>query len=470
MAASVLVSGVQAFSVDAFLPSGAEPGRFVVDAEPTANFPQFATFTFYEQSTTLSFPNCRLVGTPKVTSRGARAVYEDERWKLKQAIMPASFNVRGANGAVHTDTEKTVTELWATIAAASGLGITVVTSPDTKPASDWAGRDAGKAAAQLLERTVSTLMYDATAGVWNVNKQGSGTAPDFSLRLFREVTAIKPETINVKSSPNLYVAKVACTAKLVNSSGSLVDFGAGTAEAIDLWSGFAAAAADDRETYQASALRVWEPQSTTYPEAIGASDMLFEKHRLLNLCPSCSELIAVTPQAIAAAMRFGASVFRNSATEGTSDIGSKVVDGRYILCDKPVLVPDVNADISTSLNFAIAYAWNDGGELKRQVETRNITGGSGTLDIDANWITFAYSDLSSMPLTQTDPEAELEAVADSFATAFSQSAYCVRLPSIVDYQPSGQTGAVRIVCSMYPTRKAETNIALNYRPKSGVNL
>ena len=470
MAASVLVSGVQAFAVDGFLPSGSEPGRFVVDAEPTSNFPQFTTITFSEVGTTLSFPNCRLVGTPKVTRRGARAVYEDERWKLRQATMTASFNVRGANGAIHAATEKTVTELWAEIAAASGLTISVETSPTTKPASSWAGLSADHAAKQLLERTVSTLFYDAANGTWKVFRRGVGSLPDLSPRVFREVTATKPATLNVYSSPNLYVAKVSCTAKLMDNAGSLVDFDAGTAEAVDIWGGFSGASATHREHYIASAMRVWEPVSTAYPEAINASDMLFANHRLLSLCPSSGEMIAVSPQAIAPSMRYGASAFRTSVTDGSSDIGSRVIDGKYILCDSPVLVPNADGDIRTTLDFAIAYAWKETGKLKRQLETRAIAGGSGEVDIYADWVTFSYSDLSTMPLTQTDPEAELDSLADSFSTAYSQDAYCVRLPSIVNYSPSGQTGAVRLMCSMYPARRAETNIALNYQPKSGVNL
>jgi hypothetical protein len=281
----------------------------------------------------------------------------------------------------------------------------------------------------------------------------------------------KPATLNLYTSPNLYVGKVSCDAKLCGPNGEIQDFGADTAQAVDYWSGFHSSAATARESYQASAFRIWEPQETDYPEAdIPASDLLMQPSRLLTLCPSASKIIAIGPQAFSTKMTYGANMMLTTANEGRSDISGELVDNRLIFLDRPLFVPDSNNDLKTTLDFVLAYGWKDAGELERTLFTSAISGGTGTQTLYVDWITVAQSNIANSPIDSADAEDQLDEYGAAIVTAYSSVPQYVRLPAIVNFAPTGQVGAVRLIAAMYPSRNSETAIAFNYSPQSGLAL
>ncbi len=180
----------------------------------------------------------------------------------------------------------------------------------------------------------------------------------------------------------------------------------------------------------------------------------------------------VSPQAVDDRMSYFPSVYRTGGSDGKSDIPATMADGRRIVTERPVIVPDSSGDVATELDFICAfYVVESSGELRRESKQVAVSGGTGSqLVVQADWIRVADSDVANSPVSDTDAVATLTTVASLLQARESAQPQHVRVSKVADVGATGQVGGIRYRVQMYPERMAETSIAVNFVPSGSIGL
>lgn len=213
-----------------------------------------------------------------------RYVFADDRHVFSAVRMPRSFNQYDSEGQLDPSSSRTINQLWAEIASATGANITVVSTPPAfNPPAPWAGKTATQCANSLLELTGSRMLYNPTTTSLVVDWAGNGTALNLDGRMRRQLPSVVWNNLEVYSSPILFDGPVSCNAVWVNDDGDLESMASleGDEAIRHAFVGFPEV--DDkrrRNRLVQSAFRIWKPATVSHPETLGhPADLELASHR-----------------------------------------------------------------------------------------------------------------------------------------------------------------------------------------------
>ena len=439
------------------------PGRCMVETTVTSStniteIPRLTTLQITTDTFTGQWQDMRVIKTARVRYGKMRLVLEDSRWKFWETTMNQNFNDRTSLGAVLTSTQKTVSELLAELATATGLTITTGTLPSFYPPAKWAGRNAGECLGELLRNTGCRMVYNPILSEYKVSSASTGPAPDATRRIFRPAPANKFKELVVRSRPVLYEDTIACTAKEINTT-------TGATQVLST----STLPASLTEDYGQTRFRLWEPDSVTHPAAYSNSDVLyFDKRAKAHLFDPENPLYE-------RARIVRDSFVRHPVHQPMGRQEGPIVrlievtgGGKAFLTDHPVLMTDGTGALLKTCDLVTSYHVIDTGELKRESVTVPLAGSTGTKTIDVDWIKPVDSTLPDMtgPVWSTLHSE----VAEALANFYRGDTGTIIAPTPFDLSGSGQVGAVKYEMRVGTRTRVYFTVSVNFTPGSQGDL
>lgn len=450
---------------DVFQGSRSDAGRIVVDtavvgAANLTTAPFQTSLTIVSRSTTLQWNDIRIIRGPRQHGRFLRTVFEDSRWKLRDVTLGENYNVRDCQGNLYSASEKSVSDLVGILASASGLTISVASSPSYKPLADWRGKRGDVAMEELLERTGCRLVYNPVSGQYVFNVRGTGSIPDLGERTYRQPPATVAKDFVLWTAPITYEKKFQCTAKVFDQNNALETV-TSPEDVFTNWSGVGDARKKSR--YQHGALRLWMPSDTNVmllgrralSVAHGDDDItyaaaVFTEPSLASL-PKATALIQPSP-------------FSNDALSVTGG-------GKLFQCQQPRVEVDSSGNVKTTAEILSAYYTLSGGKPVRSSKTIEISpSGVGNVEVYQDWIRPVSSTESDV--SNVEWNSLRDAVAANLHQGFSAQGQHVEVAYIAPHGGAGVIGGTRWTGKVFPATQvmARTAFALNFEPTDWRNF
>jgi hypothetical protein len=436
--------------VNVFQGCGATPGRLVVDTTVSAgavtNWADVTSLVVSNGTITHTWNDIRAVKAPRVRKGYMRTVFEDSRWKLREATLGTDYNLRDGLGNLIDGTEKTVTELIAILAAASGLTIEAGTTiPTFQPTCYWRGLTAQQALKWLLDYGVCRCLYNPFEDKCKIWAAGAGSLPDVSKRLYRPGPDRGIGEVVAQSAPIIYEGRFSATAVVDNAAGELENLsnydGDGYFDEF-----FDHEGTDDiRSRLIASAFRLWKIDDTTDKEIL--------PHRALPLLPEGYASAKVIRDSLQSQMRQ-----HPLHVAGSHRLNSGIV----FVSDDPVL-DSVGGSLKTTAQVLVGYHSLDSDKRERLEESRAIGSGDSIRNFRFSWIRPIES--SETDIGTQVWETVLSDVADALETKYSNPTSTVVLPGWPAITESGRVGAAQYLFSTYPRVQALTRVAFDFDPQ-----
>jgi hypothetical protein len=450
---------------DIFQGCRSEPGKIVVDtlsagATNLTSAPFQTSLSVTARSNTLQWSNIRIVRGPRQNGRYIRTVFEDSRWKLRDVTLGENYNVRDCQGRLYSAQEKTVSELVGILASASGLTISVASSPSYKPLADWRGKCGDVAMEELLERTGCRLIYNPVSQQYVFSLRGSGSLPDLGERTYRQPPATVAKDFVLWTAPITYEKKFQCTAKVFDQNNALETV-ASPEDVFTNWSGIGDARKKSR--YQHGALRLWMPSDSNVmllgrralSVAHGDDDItyaaaVFTEPSLASL-PKATALIQPSP-------------FSNDALSVTGG-------GKLFQCQQPRVEVDGSGNVKTTAEILSAYYTLSGGKPVRSSKTIEISpSGVGNVEVYHDWIRPISS--TEADVSNVEWDSLRDAVAANIHAGFSAQGQHVEMAFISPHGGAGVIGGARWTGKVFPMTQvmARTAFAINFEPTEWRNF
>lgn len=442
--------------VDVMQASGSVPGRVVVDTliEGSANLsavPLLTTLTITNGASTLSWPGLRIVRSPRQYGAFMRTVLEDSRWVMRDVTLGLNCNQRDSDGNLYPASSKTIADLVAILAAASGLSLTTGTLPAYRPLADWRGKTVAEAMDQLLERTGCRLAYNPVSEEYVVSLGSAGSSPDLTGRTYRPIPDSRPATITLLTAPITYEKKFQCAAVVQNESGDLVAL-TDPEGIFDNFTDTVDATAKSREIH--GALRLWRPSD---------ANVSLLGRRALSIGPGDSEPVycsaAFTDPVFASVPGYTHLV---QPTESRPDALSVAFGGTCFQSTHPRVMAKSDGEIDLEAEVLAAYHSISSNGLVRSSKVEATGGIAGNLFLKHDWIKPVDSTESDVDGTEWLSLRDL--VAAAVATKHSLAPQHVEVSDIVPHSAPGQLGAVRYTLKVGPQAEARTAFGFNFIP------
>jgi hypothetical protein len=453
-------------AVDIFQGSSTEPGKIVVDTvvyglNEIDEIPRETNLTIYARNYTGSFPKLRLCKKPRIYGGKMRTVWEDQRYKLRDATLAQNYNERDCNGTVFPPTEKSISELVAAIAAATGMTIVASSLPPFKPLAAWRGKRADKAMRELLDIAGLRMVYDPEESLFRVSKAGSGSVSSLfaNERRFRPGPEAKIRKVIVKSAPRTFEERFTATAVVLNGDNEIETVDA-SENIFSNFSNIDGFEPTKRSRYIQTAMKLWQVDAS--------EDKCLLGRRALSVMPGDDDQtyagariirpeLADVPQYVPLVQQVGFEPSPLGLTGG----------GKLFACEHPYIEVDGGV-IKTTATVLCAFYEIEDGKFKRDEVTREVNPlGETDLDFTLDWI---------RPFESTEDDIDGSSwstlhgeVADAIAARYSEPPQHVTVATLVPHGGVGQIGAVRYMLNL-EERKLETSIALNFEPKDSRGL
>lgn len=457
---ATLVDWPEVTCFDIMQGSGATPGRIVVDTLSAGSTnlsfcPFLTTLSVTARSVPMAWSNIKVVRSPRQNGRFIRTVFEDSRWKLKDVTLGASYNQRDCQGVLYPETEATVAQLVAVLAAASGLTINVVSSPSYKPLADWRGMRGDEAMAQLLDRSGCRLVYNPANQTYTFGLRGTGSLPTLTERTYRQPPGTVAKYFVLATAPITYEKKFQCTAKVWNES-NVLETVSNPEDVFENWSGIANAR--KRSRYQHGALRLWQPAD---------ENVVLLGRRALSVAPGDDDVT------------YAAAVFTEptladlpkatALIQPENEALSVTAGGRLFQCQQPRVAVDSSGNVKTDAEILSAYHATSGGALVRSTQTIEIApSGVGNVVVFADWIRPVSSTESDVSNVEWD--ALRDSVALSLHSGFTSQSQHVEVSYVAPTGGSPLIGGVRWTGKVFPHTEARTAFAINFEPSDFRNF
>jgi hypothetical protein len=379
-----------------------------------------------------------------------RLVFEDSRWKLREARLDRHYNIRTSLGNVLSYTGKTIAELADIVATATGLDIDTGTLPSIQPGAAWTDLPADKAMTRLLRDTGCRLVYNPVTGYYRISQAATGPLPSLNPRVYRPGPPSNLRNITIQTAPIMYESRMTVNACTINrATGDLNPLGS----PIHL-------ATTPNDTEKQTILRLWSPFDDTkvllpFRPKSHVHDPLhlaYERGRIIRDAwePAPYHKFFVLPAdtdfAKALPMTHGGQVF---------------------VTDHPVLMTDSGGELLDQATLLTGYLQRDAsGNLQRSSTTVTINPAAlSTITETIDWLRPVSS--SEVDMTGSVWSSLLTSVANAIAAKHQADAQTVRQILPQDFQGSGQIGAVAYRLSSKIDRPyIYTDLALNFIPGS----
>lgn len=455
-------------------PSGASPGRIVVDCamHPIVDAAQPCPI-----ESTLRINARNFVGQWKVIAidgprpvAGSRSIrrfiFQDYRHKLASVVINKSFNSRDAMGNIDPATEKTITQLWTELADKTELTITTQTVPNFKPPANWAGKSAMHCAAELLAMTGCRMVYDPIGAKFVINAANAGVMPSINNRFWQRVQSPAFNKLVVQSAPTLYEGIVKAKASWVDDNGALVDlptplkYFLGYDDEADL---------RKRNRLIQSGFRIWKPVSVSHPSNLNWPDNF-------HICNHRAVVIAhAQPIYQSIAVRHEAGHW-NLSGDATGHRIQFRPDAGVITTDKPTLSINDTGVMNTTVDFIAAYYVKDANEyggwkvLKKQSDLTPAPGGNPvTKRLLIHHVRPANSNRSDGP-TAGNWQTLIDAIHDANVPLMQGIAQTATLASLQRTAGCGRIARTRWLVDMTQRPTLSTEFTIDSPPSERIGV
>lgn len=442
-----------------FQGSSARPGRLVVDSliAGTAGItaiPKQTSLTIAARNYLGTWADLKLVKSPRVHRHFVRSVFEDSRWKLRNATLSGNWNRRDMRGTVTASTSRTITQLLLEIGSASGLTFTTGSLPNFQPPAPWSGMRADLALSRLLHVTGCRMVYEPEAGAYNVSQAGTGPLPNATERLFRPGPTPQIRNLIVRSAPVLYEDRLDAEAAKLDADGSIITDAAPSLPT-------------DLTFSRQADLRLWKPTAVTHPGVLDPSDIVLNPHRAASLVPFAGDPVMIGPELFFEDWEYWPTHLPGVLP--SASVADKVVGtggGEAILFDHPMIASDGTGSFKKDATLLASYYVKDDADGTLRVAEKSASiNPAATSDLirTFDWITPVDSTEADMAATSWD--ALLTSVMNAIASRYTAPAQSLRLFIPIPLSGSGQVGAVHYYANAW-NRRLSCSVAINFDPRT----
>jgi len=457
MAYTAVLSGFpNVLRVNILQSSGATSGRIVVDTTISAgavtNWEDETTLVITTPTNTLTWSGIRAMRAPRVRKGYMRTVFEDSRWKLREITINEDWNLRDGLGNIVDGYSKTVAELGAILATASGISLAAgVTVPSFRPSTQWRGKSGQQAMQWLLRNAVCRLVYNPLTSTYKLWSAGAGSLPNLDNRLYQPGPDRGIGTIEAHSAPVIYEARLAATAVVDNAAGELEDLSVYDGDGY--FDEFFDHDGNDeiRSRLIASAFRLWKIDSSSDKEIL--------PYRALSVAPGVYASAKAIRSTIQSQMRHHPVHPVHSGSFG------RATSGQLFVSDDPIL-DSTDGSLDTTAEILVGYHALTSGKPTRLTESRSVGSGASTRKYAFDWIRPVNSCERDIG-TQVWGDL-LGDVADALSVKFSNPTRSVTLPGIRTITESGRVGSVQYVLNLAPRHNAIRRVAFDFDPQRRV--
>jgi hypothetical protein len=448
---------------DIFQGSRSAPGKIVVDtliagSTNLTSCPFQTNLTLTARSTTFQWSDLKIVRGPRQNGPFIRTVFEDSRWKLKDIYLAENYNQRDCQGNLYSASEKSVSDLVGIIAAASGLSITVASSPSYKPLADWRGKRADIALDELLSRSGCRMVYNPVSQTYVFGLMGTGSLPNLDERTYRQPPATVAKDFVLYTAPVTYEKKFQCTAKVWNES-NVLETVSSPEDVFTNWAGIGNARKKSR--YQHGALRLWKPND---------SNVMLLGRRALSVAHGDDDITyaaAVFTEPTLAGLPKATALIQPSPF--SNDALSVTAGGTVFQCQQPRVEVDSSGNVKTTAEILSAYYTLTNGVPTRSSKTIEISpNGTGNVVVFHDWIRPVSSTESDVSNVEWDTLRD--AVAANLHAGLSAQSQHVEVSYIAPNGGAAQVAGCRWTGKVFPQTEARTAFAINFEPSEWRNF
>lgn len=411
-------------------------------------WPDITTLNMASGGVSLSWPQMRVVGSPRVRSGKMRVILEDSRWKLRYAIFPFDFNRLDSSGVSFTPSQATMAQLAGLFGSNAGIPLVAGGSvPSFTPPAPWRGMVAYDALKHLLHDSICRLHYSPGSGVYSIWAKGTGSLPSLSNRLFISSPNRGIRNIFVRSSPVLFEQSMTATAVVENGQGALVNVASNFPN--EYVSGFPSVTDEVLKTkLKQGAFRFWR---------INNNDRNVQNHRGLSMLSSSGDVKYLGIEMVHSDL---AGQMQEHILRPVSDLSQRDESGRQVYYTETPFLESNGGSFKTTADVIASYYLDVAGEQQRQIVSRAVSGVGQDRAFNIDWVRPLISNRPDVPATQW--LNYLNAVADSLQTALQPNPHTVTLPGLVPTPPSGRIGAVEYHAELAPDPNVLTRLALDF--------
>lgn len=448
--------------LDAYIPTGADPGVFVCEAitdESLLYYGEGVTLTINTGlGQTLQFPRLRPKVEPARKGGAVRLVLVDERYLLEKIPAGPCWNPTlpdGTQAAVAM--QKTLQQVWAEIATATGFTIdasNLSTSARFAPAVKH--ENMKTLVQELLYATASRMLWDGEAGTWVIRHVSASGFPEFASRANRPAAKHVPAQITVRTAPTIYQSDLTVENVIYTTAGGLQTLGALGITPSSYFNGFAGdLGGQDATTLQTCAFRLWR---ATGGQASGTvDDVRLIPCRYEPIAPGCPP---VAHDAFFHGTLCNFDHYPYTDAEVRSFAKMEVNGSNLAVSSEPVLPWSSNA-LSDTCTLRTAYNLAEGAGLKRKTRTYAVGGLDATpYYVDLPQIVPLEVSHSNTKIDNTAWQTQADALGPLHAARLGVPSSQAVVNFIADMSPFSATSAIRYRVHMEPLMEVQTIVQL----------